>query len=170
MPSETTIRDIQTADLDSYYDLFMRVLTNSFPEYSTKTIQFMSSKIWNKESYQKKITKIDGYFLGAYKDNQLVGLMDAHKPFGGVSWYSWLMVDCDFIGQGIGTKLIEALQGRVLNDKGHALYLGGDKRNINFYISRGFKHVGTIEKGWFGHTEYLLLKHLQEPIEENFLR
>lgn len=170
MKLEITIKDITLNDLDIFLNFFSNILHSSFPEYSSKTMEFFVTKVWNKEKYAKKIEKKEGYVYGAFYNDQLVGILDADKPFGGVSWCSWLMIDCNFTGKGIGTALITKWQEAVLKDKGHGLFLGADKRNFEYYKKIGFKHIGTMERGWFGHNEYMCAKILQEPKEENFLR
>ncbi len=59
----------------------------------------------------------------------------------------------------------------VAKEKGaHGLQLEADKRNVEFYKKMGFKEVGFLEKGYFGTSNYIFFKVIQEPKEENFLK
>ena len=41
---------------------------------------------------------------------------------------------------------------------------------VEYYLSKGFTEVGLYTKGYFGMTDYLMAKLIQEPDEDTFLK
>lgn len=166
------IRRLIQSDLDPMFELFTRVLGESFPEYSPsiKSAITTGKKYWNKENYAKRLVNPDRFIIGAFQNNKLVGLLDVEMPFAGVSFASWILVDQDYRGQNVGKKMVEHWENDMKENGTHFLYLYSDDRNIDFYKKMGFKVSGRFEKGWFGEVDNIMTKLIQEPKEENFLK
>ncbi len=167
---EFTIKPIQLSQLETFYNLFQKVLTSEFPEYSENLLNIWMTKdrYWSKNKYKKAVQENSKILLGAFQGEEIIGLLHADKPYGGVSFCVWLMVDPNFQGKGIGTQLIKEWEVQVLENKGHMQMLTADKRNIEYYKSLGFKQTQYLEKGWFGQNEYTMTKLIAEPSEDNY--
>lgn len=166
-----TFRRLTVADHATVFHLFSQMIRSEFPEYSPKIQHAITTRkrYWNKQNYLKRLENKNLLLLGAFQNQQLVGLLDAQKPFGGVSLGVWLMVHPDHNHQGIGSQLIKQWETYTLKQGGHLLYLFSPERNKQFYESRGFQAVGLFKKGWFGQDEWLFTKLFREPNETFFL-
>ena len=166
-----TIRLANDKDLENFHQLFSDTVKSEFPEYSASVSNWMVTKHWNKEKYEKLLANGTKLILIAETEGELVGILDAEYPFLGVSYCSWLMVKGTHQRKGIGTKLIREW-GKISKEKSaHYMYLYTDStRNNPYYESLGFKQQGKMEKAWFGQDHYIYGKQLQEPKEENYLK
>ncbi len=166
------IRQLALSELDIFFDFFSSVLLAEFAEYSARSKKYMltSPRMWNKENFESILKNHTRILLGAFKNEELVGFLEAEYPFAGVSLAIWLMVDPKFRRKGIGKNLLKNWEERIVELGGHNLYLYADKRNKNFYEKMGFEMVGFHKKSWFGNDEFIFSKIIQEPKEENFLR
>lgn len=172
MKVDVEIKQITEKELDEFFEVFSRLLKTQFPEYAGNIATHMTSnpKMWSKKRYRILIKNRSNIVLGARIEDSLVGLIDADFPLGGVSFCTWIMVDPKSQRKGIGKELLRAWEHSVKERGGHFLFLYSDERNIPFYEKFGFKLSGKFEKAWFGETDYIMSKLIQEPKEENFLR
>lgn len=124
----------------------------------------------NKDNFSYILKNNTRFIFGAFVNNELVGILEAEYPFGGVSLGVWLMIKKSLQKQGIGAALVRMWENKTKEVGGHNLYVYTDKRNKGFYEKVGFKLVGLHEKSWFGNDEYIFSKVIQNPVEENFLK
>ena len=86
-------------------------------------------------------------------DNQLVGLANAISDGYLVVYYPHMLVHPDFQGQGIGRKIMIALQSKYKDF--HQQMLTADGKAIDFYKSVGFERAGETEPMWiYSGTEH----------------
>lgn len=86
-------------------------------------------------------------------NNQLVGLANAISDGHLVVYYPHMLVHPDFQGQGIGRKIMVALQSKYKNF--HQQMLTADGKAIDFYKSVGFERAGETEPMWiYAGTEH----------------
>lgn len=166
------ITKLSLKDLDSFFPLLSKVVTNEFPEYTPGTRQFFLTHphAWSKASYRAVLKHEIRFVIGAYIGKTLVGLLDAEYAFGGSSFCHWLVVDPDHHRIGVGKRLLEAWEEEILKQDGHFLMLYADERNKTYYTKMGFKVSGHLEKPGFGADVDIFTKLIQEPKEENFLK
>jgi len=165
------VRQTTKEEIDEYFDFFSKSVQALFPEYTENTRKFFytNSRALNKEEILKKIE--EGHVvLEALVDDKIAGLLIAGKPFGGVSFCHWLMVDPNFQRKGIGTKLLTYWEEIVKEMGAHNLKLEAIDKNLKFYGDFGFETLGLEKKGSFGTDNYILRKIIQEPKEENYLK
>ena len=79
-------------------------------------------------------------------DGKLVGLGNAISDGHLVVYYPHLLVHPDCQGQGIGRRLVEAMQGRYAGFHQQMLTADGDA--VGFYRSVGFERAGKTEPMW----------------------
>lgn len=144
-------------------------LKEDFPMYDIK-IQTAYGKIFGKKFFRKLLTEKGNTVLGAYVNNDLVGILGIKGDFGGAAFVEWFIVKKEFRNQGIGKTLLKACEKWVFDNKYHFLYLFTEShKNIKFYKRRGFEYVGKYRKSWFGADEHVMQKLLREkPFEEIF--
>jgi ribosomal protein S18 acetylase RimI-like enzyme len=166
------IRKITAREIEQFYSLFASLVKTEFPEYSEKTRFHMltASHLWTKESYKQALLSDRKNLLGAFIGNQLTGIVDSTLYGGGVAFCNWLMIDTKFQKKGVGKTLLQSFEKLAMDAGCHCVFLYASKHNIAFYEKMGYKQSGVFEKGWFGNTDYLFTKILQEPKEENYLR
>jgi len=79
-------------------------------------------------------------------DGQLIGITNAISDGHLVVYYPHMLVLPEFQGQGIGQKMMEAMQG-VYGDF-HQQMLTADGKAIDFYKKLGFVKAGQTESMW----------------------
>jgi GNAT superfamily N-acetyltransferase len=156
--------------LDIYYDFFQKNVSILFPIYSDKEINFILTAGWSKEKLKKSIEQNRKDLFAAFDKNKIVGIFETEKPFMGVCFAVWLMVDKKYQSKGIGTKLIEAFENNAIKLGAHSTYLYTDNKNLDFYKNRGYEFVGVHKKAWLGYDHYYFGKQIAEPKEENYLK
>ncbi len=77
---------------------------------------------------------------------KLVGLGNAISDGHLVVYYPHLLVHPDFQGQGIGRKMMDAMQ--TIYGSFHQQMLTADGKAIDFYEKLGFKRAGKTEPMW----------------------
>lgn len=164
------IRKVNISELSAFHKSYSNLAKKLFPEYSPTTLEaFVSQdKLFGRKFLGERIK--EGFVWIAEKDGEVVGILIAGKPFGGISYAHWLMVDSKHQKQGIATKLLGAWENEALKKKAHGLRLDASECNVPFYKNRGFELIGFFKKGYFGENSYYLCKNIAEPKEENFLK
>lgn len=162
------IRKTSIEDIQEITNIISKTLLHDFP-YKKETIKAYR-KIFNKKYFTEFIKHKKNFILGAYKKNDLVGIIAIKPDFGGVLYIDWLAVKKENRGEGIGSILLQKTDEWALKHKFHYIYLFTETdRNINYYEKRGFKYVGKYGKSWFGETEHTLGKQLcDKPFPEVF--
>lgn len=154
----TSLKDVEKAA-----KIVDTALCEDFP-YKKETIQAYQKDIFNEKYTNENI------IIGAFKENELVGLIALKPDFGGVVFIDWLVVEKSHRGKGLGLLLLEETEKWALENKFHYLYLCTEtEKNKEFYTKRGFRYVGTHYKSWFGENEHIFEKILKEkPFNEVF--
>lgn len=157
-------------DSDAFYQKYSQNTKSQFPELSSNVAAYFIEKDLPKDKIIKGISSKDLYIFIAKNNTDIVGYLIGNKGFLGVGFCMWLSVDNNFHGKGIGSSLLKNYEEKVKELGGHQVVLWCDKRNISYYEKRGYTIAGEVPKHYFGTTDYLAYKILQEPKEENFLR
>lgn len=164
-------RRLSEKELLNFYQLFLRVLKDGFPEYPPALIKFFSEKDFSLTVIKNKLVKKESLIWVTEDGGELVGFLLADKLYGGVSYCCWLGVEIKMRGKGIGRKLLEEWEKEVLRQGGHKLMLlTQSQKNRGFYQKSGFKEEGFEEKSWFGLDCWLFGKVIGEPKPEVFLK
>jgi ribosomal protein S18 acetylase RimI-like enzyme len=89
--------------------------------------------------------------VSAWRGERLVGLGNTISDGHLVVYYSHLLVDPEFQGQGIGTELMRRLMSHYKSFHQHVLVADG--RAIEFFRKCGFERAGKTESMWIyaGH-------------------
>lgn len=167
MNQEIVVKKLTSEDKQENMRIFSDVLVHDFPEYSQKTKDFIIGK--NEKEFNEDVQLPYKILLGAFLENQLVGIVHGMHLEAGVCNLGWLMVDRSHQRKGIGKKLISAFE-QVMKERGdHSIHLYSAEWNLPYYKKMGYELVGLYKNSWFGADDYLLNKTIQEPKEENFL-
>lgn len=158
-----TVRAIKNSETKQLKKIFTKTL-REFPEYSKKTLDFFSS-----DPYRKRMITLRTH-IGAFVGSKLVAYLLGPEPEGGVSWIYWLAVLKNYQGRGIGTTLLGFFEKLCIKQGVHSILFYADKRNVGFYLSRGYKVIGLDEKSYFGPDAYIMKKLIQKPNEKKFLK
>lgn len=153
--------------LDSFFGCF-KELVNWFPDYSENIKDFFISKDYSKNLFKKWIKT--HYLLIATKNNKVVGLLVADKPYGGVSFCRWIGVTAGLRQKGIGKDLIKEWERLAKKDGVHRLDVLGGPYNKEFYLKTGFALESFRQAGYFGIEEIAFGKIIAEPDEKKFLK
>jgi len=78
-----------------------------------------------------KALKNSHTLISAWVDDKMVGIANAISDGYLVVYYPHMLVNPDYQGQGIGSKMMEAMQGKY--SKYHQQMLTADVESINFY-------------------------------------
>ena len=158
-----TVRVIISSETQQLKKVFTKTL-REFPEYSKKTLDFFSS-----DPYRTKMISLN-MRIGTFAAGKLVAYLLAADPEGGVSWIYWLAVLKKYQGRGTGTALLDFFEKLCIKQGVHSIIFYSDKRNVAFYLRRGFKVIGLDEKSYFGPDAYIMKKLIQKPDEKKFLK
>ena len=165
------IRRISEKEVAEYYQLFLLVLKEGFPEYSSGLIKFLAEKDFSETVIKDKIAKKESVIWVAEKDGKMTGFLMADKLYGGVGYCNWLGVAEKMRGRGIGKMLLDEWEKEVLKLGGHKLILlTQSEKNRGFYQKHGFKEEGFEKVSWFGLDCWLFGKVIGEPKPEVFLK
>ncbi len=157
------VRVIRSSETQQLKKVFTKTL-REFPEYSRKTLDFFSS-----DPYKDRMITLH-VRIGAFMESKLVAYLLAPEYEGGVSWIYWLAVLKKYQGCGIGTTLLDFFEKLCIKQGVHSIIFYSDKRNVTFYLSRGYKLIGLDEKSYFGPDAYIMKKLIQKPDENKFLK
>ena len=157
------VRAIKRSETQQLKKVFTKTL-QEFPEYSKKTLDFFSS-----DPYRNRMISLH-IRIGVFVNSELIAYLLAEDPEGGVSWIYWIAVLKDYQGQGIGTALLDFFEKLCVKQGIHSIIFYSDKRNVAFYLRRGYKVIGLDEKSYFGPDAYIMKKLIQKPNEKKFLK
>lgn len=162
------VKELAFSDLPQLKVLFNTVLKEDFPQYQPKVALIFRKYVYRQNYFRKIIKK--NVILGAFDKDRLVGFVTIKKEFGGVVFFSWVLVDKDYRSKGIATDLLRAGEKWSIKNKCHYVYLYTESlENVEFYKKRGFQYIGLQRQSWFGIDEHLLQKILRDkPFEETF--
>lgn len=135
-------------------------------EYSPKVINYFFEKRMTPARLEEMLATGGSFYL-AEDDDQPVGfLLVIEKEMGGVSFANWFAVNEDHQKQGIGSGLLKTWEEDMLARGVHALMIGTEEYNIDFYKKRGFNYIGLMPKGYWGADDHYMYKTIQEPNDE----
>ncbi|HUW24676.1 MAG TPA: GNAT family N-acetyltransferase [Patescibacteria group bacterium] len=164
------IQEIDSSQLREFYRVFTQVLREDFPEYPPQLKSFFINVEFPREFLRKKISQWNYIVLLATEEGKVVGFLAMEKPYGGVSYCSWLGVLKAYRGQGVGSRLVEVWERKVIARGGHKLLLiTQSEKNRQFYKNRGFDEEGFEKKSWFGLDAWLFGKIIGRPKPRLFL-
>jgi ribosomal protein S18 acetylase RimI-like enzyme len=84
--------------------------------------------------------------ISAWANGKMVGIANAISDGYLVVYYPHMIVHPDYQGEGIGTKMMEAMQ-KIYGDY-HQQMLTADGKAIEFYRKCGFQRAGKTESMW----------------------
>ncbi|MBP9702851.1 GNAT family N-acetyltransferase [Candidatus Woesebacteria bacterium] len=154
--------DLATIDeVPEFHKFFAYTINELFGDYSKETQEYFLSKDYDEWWMTKSIKEGSKILYLAKVNNSIVGYIFFGKIYGGVSMASWIAVSPDYQKKGIAAELLNLWEQWVINNKGHALQIWTQDKNIEYYQKRGFTHSGQFPSAWFGMTTNLLYKTLK---------
>ncbi len=157
------VRTIRSSETQELKKVFTKTLSE-FPEYSKKTLDFFAS-----DPYRNRMIFLNKRF-GVFTGKKLVAYLLAPEFEGGISWIYWIAVLKNYQGCGIGTALLDFFEKLCIKQGVHGIIFYSDRRNVAFYLRRGYKVIGLDEKSYFGPDAYIMKKLIQKPNENKFLK
>jgi len=162
MDESIKIRKATVKDIKEFMVFFRGSLKNLFPEYSQKAKEFFLKKEWTEKSIRNLVKNSQVDVLIAVMNKRIVGDILINKPFGGVSFVSWIAVDPEFQKIGIGSLLLKKCETVAKNNGSHKVTFWTARRNIGFYKKRGYVLVGHIPENYFGADDWLFYKSIRK--------
>ncbi len=157
------IKKATIRDLNPFWELFSESVKNQFPEYSPKTKNFFLKKAFSKKELRKDLKYKNIIILLALSGREMAGYLLGLRPYGGVSYISWIAVKNSFQNKGIGSRLLKEYEFLAQKQGVHKIHLWTDERNLKFYKKEGYKLVGCIPQNYFGANDWLFYKKIQKP-------
>lgn len=132
-------------------------------------------------AFRDRITKISDTFLVARDGNQVVGFIvgpvtqdkfvtdemyrrtPKNLPTGGHQLVLSIAVAPEYRRQGVGSRLLSALEKLARNQRRSTISLDSLAENFPFYLVNGFKKAGISDSNHAGETWYHLVKELSSP-------
>lgn len=167
---EVEIRPIKKKEVKEFARLIKKSLLGDFPDYSSKIKRFLLKGELSFKLLSEKFPKRRPVLWAAFMAGRMVGYLEAGLPYGGIIFVMWVGVGRGFQGKGIGRKLFDKFARWAKTQGVHALHLYTAKDTMPFYKKLGFEDIGLVKKGYFGVNDHFMIKILQEPKEENFLK
>lgn len=161
-----TISNLKEKEINEFYKLFKKSLGRDFPEYSRKVREIQLNREFTKKNFLRMVGKKDEVIIIAKIKGKIIGFIVLAKETGGVVDIVWLGVKRGFRNAGIGSKLLIAGEKWSKEHKCHCLLVNTEnKRNVAFYLKRGYDYVGMQKEAWYGVNEYLLQKNIGKPFK-----
>ena len=158
-------------EVKEFHKLLSGVLREGFPEYSSGLVEFFINKDFSVENIRKQIESGEITVLVDEEISGLVGFLVYEKLYGGVSYCPWVGVLREIRGRGVGRRLVEEWEKRILMENGHKLMiLTQSKTNRKIFPKFGFREEGFEKKSWFGLDAWVFGKIIGEPKSEVFLK
>lgn len=152
------IKKITPADLNLFYPFFAKTLSNNFPYYHPKVINYFLNKIYTFSNLSFWLTNGDREILAAFLDNEPIGFAMIDSPYGGVSFLRWLAVDKNYQKKGIGSKLVLEWE-KIAKESGcQKMELATHQTTVPFYQKQGFQIEGLRKLSYFGINQVLMGK------------
>jgi len=164
--SISTLKEKEIAD---FYQLFKKILKTDFPEFSLRVREVQLNRDFTKNNFLKMVGKKDEAIMVARTKGEIIGFAVLGKDKGGVVQLIWLGVKRGARNIGIGSRLLKALEEWAQTHQCHCLVVNTEnKRNVAFYLKRGYDYVGVQKEAWYGVNEYLLQKNICKPFKSIF--
>lgn len=170
MNNETVFRDIKEEDISQVLNIYNYYIANdlaNFEEIPLTKDQFF--KLYAKIIQAKLpfiICEISKRIVGfAYLNNF------RNKSGYKFSYENSIYIDVNFIGKGLGSKLLKKLidkSYKIRNIKTIISVIGGDntRASIKIHEKNGFKLIGTLKKVGFKKNQWLDSIYMQKIINE----
>jgi ribosomal protein S18 acetylase RimI-like enzyme len=164
-----TISNLREKEVNEFYKLFKKTLKQDFPEYSKQVREIQLNREFTKKDFLKMVGKKDEVVIVAREKRKIIGFVVLGKETGGVVEIIWLGVKRGYRNSGIGSRLLSATDKWATEHKCHCLTVCTEnKRNVAFYLKRGYDYVGMQKEAWYGVNEYLLQKNICKPFRSIF--
>lgn len=97
-------------------------------------------------------------YLVAKKDNEIIGVVHGYY-YGGIFYVTWIGVQEDCRGSGVGSALLNGLEKRVCK-RCHKIQMisAVDLDALRFYKRNGYECEGLLRKAWWGVDHHYLGK------------
>jgi L-amino acid N-acyltransferase YncA len=170
MKNEAIFRDIKEEDISQVLNIYNYYITNdlaNFEELPFTKDQFF--KLYDKIIQTKLpfiVCEISKIIVGfAYLNNF------RNKSGYKFSYENSIYIDVNFIGKGLGSKLLKKLLDKsykIQNVKTIISVIGGDNTgaSIKIHEKNGFKLIGTLKKVGFKKNQWLDSIYMQKIINE----
>jgi ribosomal protein S18 acetylase RimI-like enzyme len=130
------LRKLLKDDIDRVFDL-------GFQEFN--------GELWFTKKFLKETINTPGYYLVAVENKKIIGVIFVRKFDLPKLWIFFFVVDKDYRRQGIGGRLLKAVERKCSNDY-PLMFVDIENKNIEakkFYLRNGFTEQACI-KDWFG--------------------
>lgn len=154
------IEKLKKKDLSAFNSIFTKALHEDFKEYSPEVAAFQIKRHRKSNLFRWIKQGEENIFLAKESGKKVVGMLVAQKIIGGVSNCDWLIVAKGYRRQGVGTKLLIFWENWIKKNKGHMLTASCARRSLGFYKKYGFRKYGFMSDGYFGNSDYLMLKKI----------
>lgn len=164
-----TTSNLKEKELGEFHKLFKKILKQDFPEYSREVREIQLNREFTKKNFLKMIGRKDEVVIITKTKGGIIGFTVLSKDTGGVVNLIWMGVKRGFRNLGVGSRLLEATEKWALNHQCHCILVNTEnKRNVAFYLKRGYDYVGIQKEAWYGVKEYLLQKNICKPFRSIF--
>lgn len=151
-------------ELDLFWQVFEKVLSQDFPGYSQKVVDYFLEKLYNKASFNHWLNSgLKTVLIAKTESGKVVGFAVLDKPYGGVCFCRWLGVLKEYRKQGAGKKLIQAFLNYAKRSGCHKLELASQPKAKEFYEKCNLNLEGTRKLSYFGIDQYIFGKVIGKP-------
>lgn len=160
------VEPLKLEDFDKFYRFSHDFILEQYLDYSPKLREKYFEIEFEPKEVKKMLKNGEKVVFLAWSEGKIIGFttVDINFKKGGCAWVQWLGVDKKFRRFGAGTELLKAVEEVAVKQKCHFLILWTEsKKNIEYYLKRGYYLVGLQKQSWFGQDEYLLQKNLCRP-------
>lgn len=127
-------------DFDQYYNLRWRILRQP----------------WDQPHGSEKDDKEqDSIHIMVSDKDKIIGVGRGHFNTKTEAQIRYMAVEEGFQGKGVGIKILEALEKRLIEKGAKTIILNSRKNAVKFYQKHGYKIIGK------GHTLFGVIKHFK---------
>jgi GNAT superfamily N-acetyltransferase len=153
---EIVVKPLSLENLDEVKQVAESVMQSDFVYYSPEVKRKVLKE--DLDIHTRLVATETFMTFGAFVEEKLIGFLSGLTPIGGIVNILWLMVQKDFQGKGVGSKLLEDNFNWAKEHGAHAIHLFSPKQNKEFYEKLGFETVGLVRRSYYDHDDYFMIK------------
>jgi ribosomal protein S18 acetylase RimI-like enzyme len=145
---------------EDFYALFVKVMKEGYSGFPDYLIEYFLKNDYSKFALHYWFEKGLRRMTLALDENKLVGFLIGDTTYGGVGFISWVAIEGEYRGKGVGKMLFLDYEEYAKKKKAHLIELFTYDKVKPFYEKLGMKEIGRREEGFYGQKNVIMNKKI----------